>query len=201
MSEIVGLFGGTFSPPHCGHIHAARSFVRQFLPDVLYVMPCFIPPHKIRRDDATPAQRLEMCRLAFADIPGTVVSDLEIRRGGKSYTRDTLLSLSREGRRILLLCGTDMFLSLEEWYCPADIFRMAEIVLVRREEDSGLADRIGQLTDAYRRKYGAVIHVLEDTPIVISSTEIRARLAQGLPMDGYLTDGVERYIIQCGLYH
>ena len=82
----LGVYGGTFSPPHLGHIESAEAFYREMKLDKLLIIPTFIPPHKEAKDDASPEDRLEMCKLAFSHIPNTEISDMEIKRGGKSYT-------------------------------------------------------------------------------------------------------------------
>ena len=86
----IGIYGGTFSPPHNGHLQAVKAFMEQMWLDFVYVIPAAIPPHKTVDCDVTPEQRLDMCRLAFADVEGVYVSDMEIARGGTSYTVDTL---------------------------------------------------------------------------------------------------------------
>ena len=112
----VGIYGGTFSPVHNGHVAAAKAFMEQMWLDILYVIPTGTSPHKEMDGEATGADRLEMCRLAFADVEGVIVSDCEIRRSGKSYTVDTLREFYAPEHRLFLLCGTDMMLTLDTWY-------------------------------------------------------------------------------------
>ena len=114
----VGIYGGTFSPIHNGHIAAAKAFMEQMWLDILYVIPTGVTPHKIMKGDATAADRLEMCRLAFADMDGVIVSDLEMKREGKSYTVDTLRELYDPEGRLFLLMGTDMLMTLDQWREP-----------------------------------------------------------------------------------
>ena len=104
----VGIYGGTFSPVHNGHVAAARAFMEQMWLDILYVIPTGVTPHKDMKGDATASDRLEMCRLAFGGMEGVIVSDLEMRREGKSYTVDTLRELYDPDGRLFLLMGTDM---------------------------------------------------------------------------------------------
>ena len=109
----VGIYGGTFAPIHNGHVAAAKAFMEQMKLDYLFIIPTYLPPHKqIDRSD-DPTFRLKMCELAFEGVDGVVISDVEIRRGGKSYTYDTLKELSREGTRLFLMCGTDMVLTFD----------------------------------------------------------------------------------------
>ena len=96
----VGVYGGTFAPVHKGHVAAARAFMTQMKLDYMYVIPTFLPPHKSVDESDDPYHRLRMCELAFAGIDGIIVSDMEIRRGGKSYTYDTLKALSRPDARL-----------------------------------------------------------------------------------------------------
>ena len=111
-----GFLGGTFNPPHLGHIHAARAAMEQLGLDELYFIPTGEPPHKVLPEDtASAVQRLEMTRLAASGIPHAKALDLEIRREGPSYsvlTARELLEEDPEGE-LWLLCGTDMFLTLD----------------------------------------------------------------------------------------
>ena len=104
----VGIYGGTFSPVHNGHVAAAKAFMEQMWLDILYVIPTGVTPHKTMKGDATARDRLEMCRLAFADVEGVIVSDLEMKREGKSYTVDTLREMNDPAGRLFFLMGTDM---------------------------------------------------------------------------------------------
>ena len=99
----TGIYGGTFSPPHLGHYLAARAFLEKVELDELLIIPALVPPHKQIKYEDDPVSRLEMCRLAFADLDKTSVSDLELNRGGKSYTVMTLRELAREGRELYFL--------------------------------------------------------------------------------------------------
>ena len=121
--EKLGLYGGTFAPPHYGHIHAVKTFLEEVSLDRVLIMPTYQPPHKAKAAGDTPEVRLEMCRAAFGDIPGAEVSDYEIRKADVSYTVQTLEHLAAPDREIYLLCGTDMFLTLDRWYRAAEIFR------------------------------------------------------------------------------
>ena len=153
----IGIYGGTFSPPHNGHIKAAKAFMEQMWLDILYVIPTFVPPHKEMECAVSAEHRLEMCRLAFSDMEGVYVSDLEIRRGGTSYTVDTLKELSGEDRRLFLLCGTDMILTLGSWRSPKEIFELSYPVYIRREKDPLLDERIVKTIGEYRETYGKMV--------------------------------------------
>lgn len=201
--EIIGVYGGTFSPPHLGHYYALRAFIAQERPDKTLVIPAGIPPHKQQAEGVTAAERVAMCRLAFADLPAEI-DEREIWRGGVSYTSDTLLSLSSPSHRLLLLCGTDMFLSLESWHLPELIFKLSEIVYVLREGDGGENDptRLAAESKAneYATHYGAIIRRVLCAPFADSSTDVRRMIAAGENTDALLSPDVRRYIDQCHLY-
>ena len=196
----VGIYGGTFSPVHNGHVAAARAFMEQMWLDILYVIPTGTSPHKIMQGDATAADRLEMCRLAFSGMEGVVVSDLEIRREGKSYTVDTLRAMSREGDRLFFLIGTDMLMTLDTWREPHEIFRLAYPTYIRRENDASMDDAIVEKISLYQQKFGKVVRRIVAPPIELSACEVRAAVAAGRPIDGMVPPAVADYIRVHGLY-
>ena len=196
----IGIYGGTFAPPHEGHVAAAKEFLRQMQLDLLYIIPAAIPPHKQIDASDDPGRRLEMCRLAFAGIRGALVSDMEIARGGKSYTVDTLRALSAPDRRLFLLMGTDMMLTLDEWRQPEEIFRLCYPVYIRREEAPANDARIVEKNNLYLQKYGKIVRKLPADVIEISSTEIRRRAAAGESLSGVVPGAVETYIRENHLY-
>ena len=171
----LGIYGGTFSPPHNGHTEAAGAFIREMRLDKLLIIPTFIPPHKISFDNATPDDRLEMCKLAFSDIDNIEISDMEIKRGGKSYTYLTLEELSSDGVELFFLCGTDMILTFDEWKRYDYIFSLATICYARRENDEQNTLKIEEKVEQYR-KLGAKIVEIKHKVNEISSTEIKAML-------------------------
>ena len=113
----TGVFGGTFNPVHNGHIHLARTYFDALRLDRMLVIPTCLPPHKPGEQLADGADRLAMCRLAFDGLPGFEASDIELRRGQKSYTVDTLEQLAKEypDDGFYLIMGSDMFLTLTGW--------------------------------------------------------------------------------------
>lgn len=196
----LGIYGGTLSPPHIGHLAAAKAFIGSLSLDSLLIIPALIPPHKkiAYRDD--PQARLEMCRLAFGELDRTEVSDLEILRGGKSYTSDTLKELARDDRELFLLCGTDMILTLDEWHEPETIFRLSTPVCIRRENDPATSESLKRAIDRYKSEYGVTVPVINAPAIEVSSSEIRERLAKGLTIDGLVPEKAENYIKEHRLY-
>ena len=133
----IGIYGGSFNPPHEGHVLAAREAIRLLELDRLLIVPAFLPPHKELPPGSPDAEgRLALCRLAFSSVPGAEVCDLEIRRQGISYTVDTLKSLHARypGDELVLLMGTDMLRSFRNWYCPDQIARLATLAVMYRTQ-------------------------------------------------------------------
>ena len=200
----LGIYGGTFGPVHLGHIRAAHAFLDACSLDRLYILPTAIPPHKAASAKDTPADRLNMLRLAFSAQEYAddriVISDYEQTRGGKSYTILTLEHFSAESDDITMLCGTDMFLTLEHWYRGEDILRTVSICCLCRDGDPASAAAIASAAAHYRNTYGTTVILPQFTPLVISSTEIRARIAAGQSTDGLLAPTVRDYIDAHNLY-
>lgn len=197
----LGIYGGTFSPPHVGHVRAASAFVSQLGLDKLLVIPANIPPHKSAEGILPARERLRLSKLAFEDVERAEVSDIEIKRRGKSYTFDTLSSLAGRGDELYLLCGTDMMLTFDTWYRFTDIFALATVALAHRyaptpEESAKINEKIAE----YREKYGAKIVELDLAPTEISSTEIRKIIASGGDASAYLTEKEYAYVKKKGLY-
>ncbi len=196
----IGIYGGTFSPPHNGHVAAAKAFMEQMWLDYLYVIPTALPPHKEMEIPVSAEARLEMCRLAFSEVEGIYVSDVEIRRGGKSYTVDTLRELSGEDRRLFLLCGTDMILTLDQWRSPEEIFSLSYPVYIRREKDAVLDKKIIQKIGEYNKTFGKMVRRIVTDPIELSSAEVRAALREGSTIEGMVPSAVQKYIQDNHLY-
>lgn len=196
----VGIFGGTFAPVHNGHVEAAKLFMEQMRLDYLFVIPTGIPPHKAEAAGDNAMHRLRMCELAFANMDGVVVSDMEIRRGGKSYTVDTVRELTAPGRRLLLLCGTDMVLTFDKWRDYREILKLCYPVYIRRENDRLLDNMIiGKLTKYYNET-GKMFRKLVGDPVLVSSSDIRARVAGGESISNLVPPLVASYIKANGLY-
>ena len=197
----IGIYGGSFSPVHNGHVAAAKAFMEQMWLDVLYIMPAGIPPHKQMQGNANTWQRLRMCELAFEGVEGVLISDLEMRREGKSYTVDTLRAMASEEHRLFLLMGTDMLLTLDTWREPEEIFRLCYPVYMRREGADPILDaRIVAKISEYQQKYGKVVRRIVGDPVVVSSTAVRRAVAEGKSIAGMVPPAVEKYILENGLY-
>ena len=197
----IGIFGGTFDPPHSGHVCLCKAFLERFDIDKLYVIPTFIPPHKEIKSMTQTAQRFEMTEIAFSNLSDKiVVSDMEIKRQGKSYTALTIKEFKDQGfDDIYFLCGTDMLLTLDSWYMPSYIFENATIVYARRENDEVNDLLILKKIRDYQEKFQAKIEKLDLNVIEISSSQIREEVYDNKESQ-YLTREIKEYIEKNNLY-
>ncbi len=196
----IGIFGGTFSPPHMGHIRAAEAFYGEMELDKLFIIPTFVP-HKKDMSGVAPAEtRLRMCRLAFDDIKYEI-SDMEIVRGD-SYTAITLDEMKKmyPYDELFILFGTDMFLTLGNWVRAEDIFGMCTVVCVSRESDPDSEMKIMEKIGIYREQFGAEIRHISLKPTEISSSKIRERISLGEELSGMVSPSVIDYIKTKELY-
>lgn len=205
MSEKkIGIYGGTFAPVHMGHVSAALAFLDCEKLDKLYVIPAGIPPHKAITWDDSSNDRYEMLELAFKDCAEygkrIFISDYEISRAEKSYTVNTLRHFRGESENLVMLCGTDMFITLDNWYCAEEIFRLAEIVCARRENDVTSLEKIEEKAKEYKSKFGARTRLLPLEPFEISSNEIREMVIRGENAEKYLPSAVSDYVKTKDLY-
>ena len=196
----IGIYGGTFAPVHRGHMAAAEAFMKQMELDLLYVIPAGIPPHKQIDAADDPAHRLAMCERAFAGMRNVIVSDMEINRAGKSFTVDTLRALHGEDRRLFLLMGTDMMLTLGEWREPDEIFKLCYPIYARREKDPIIEARIVAKNNASRAKYGKIVRRLMLDTVELASTDIRSLVQSGESFEHLVPPSVAAYIKKNGLY-
>lgn len=201
MYELA-IYGGTFAPVHIGHVHAAKCFFEAIKPDKLLIIPTLIPPHKQLNFKDNPKDRLEMLRLAFKDVDGygekIVISDYELNAPPPSYTVNTLKHFSAPNTHITFLVGTDMFLTLDAWKNPTEIFKLCTIALMKRELSEEYNAQINEKLTIYRNKYNADVKVLNFTPIELSSTDIRAMDSENRKK--YLPKAVFDYIEENRLY-
>ena len=198
--ERIGIYGGTFNPPHIGHIQAARQSLEALKLDRLLVIPDRIAPHKtMPGNSATAQQRLEMLRIAFSGDDRIEVSDIELNREGPSYTYETVLQLKAKypDAQLVLLMGTDMFLSFHTWKNPEIILENADLgVLYRgnKGEKAAIEEKKDQM-----EAQGAKVLLAENDIVNISSTQMRRLLAFRCAGQ-LLPDGVLEYIREHYLY-
>lgn len=191
----VGIFGGTFNPPHSAHLRLLRFMRERYALDALYVVPCALPPHKELAGAVSAEDRLRMAELAFGKL--AEVLDLEVRRGGRSYTVETLRELSEPGRELMLFVGGDMLLTFRQWRDYREILRLAKVRVFPREgEEDALDAEIARL----RAETGGDIERAELSALPLSSTQLRERLRKREPVGELIPEPVLRYIESRGLY-
>lgn len=195
----LGVMGGSFNPIHLGHLMIAEEARQKFHLDRILFIPSYLTPNKEMDQGATAAQRLAMVRLAIADNPYFVVSDLEIRRQGNSYTVDTLRFLKKlYGPSYILyfISGTDTIHDLHNWTQPEEILKLCQFVGATRPDGSEKIDAVIQSFG----ELGKNIVKLPVPTMEISSTEIRRRVRLGLSVRYMLPPAVAEYIKKNGVY-
>ena len=196
----IGIYGGTFNPPHIGHVEAAKQAAELLCLDKLLLIPDRIAPHKrIPEGSPSPQQRLEMLQIAVAGEPILEVSNMELRREGPSYTYQTVLQLKEQYPKdeLIFVMGTDMFLSFDTWKKPDVILKNASLgVLYRGEKDevSSVSQKKQEMEES-----GGKIYLIENRVLPISSTDLRRMLFFDCARP-YLPSGVDNYIRTNGLY-
>jgi nicotinate-nucleotide adenylyltransferase len=194
----TGVLGGTFNPPHLGHLLCAQEAYVQLELDSVMLMPARIPPHKPVEEEPGVEHRLELCRLAAREDPRFEVSDLEVNRPGPSYTVDTLSELHSKApdNELFLIVGGDIAAGLAEWHEPERVLALSTLAV---------ADRSGTpreaVDEALDRVDGSNRASFFQMPTIgISSTLVRERARAGLPLRYLVPEPVEDYIADRGLY-
>ena len=194
----IGIFGGTFDPPHVGHVLAATDASEALVLDRLVFIPAAQQPLKAGVVSAAAEDRLAMVRLAIGTDPRFTVDSVEIERGGLSYTVDTLRTLRERFRddralALFLLLGEDVVETLPKWREPGSVASLAEIAILTRVA-------WGQETDAVSPRTNGPGRVARTRRVDVSSTEIRARVREGKSLRGFVADAVAEYIAERRLY-
>jgi nicotinate-nucleotide adenylyltransferase len=196
MSRRIGIMGGTFDPIHHGHLVAAEEARWQFRLDQVLFIPTGQPWQK--PEGVSPAEdRYLMTVIATASNPAFAVSRLEVDTPGPSYTVDTLRRLRAElpeGTRLLFIGGADLLRQLQTWKEPEQVLELAELIAATRP-DFDVDDVVQKVPGAAGR-----VHRMEIPALAISSSDIRARVARGAPIEYLVPEGVARYIEKRALY-
>lgn len=197
MSRI-GILGGTFNPPHIGHLVCAQDACDQLGLGTVLLVPVHSPPHKDAADDPGPAARLLMCRLAAAGDEHLEVSPLEVDRGGPSYTVATLRALHDRSPEdeLTFIVGADMAMSFADWREPAEILRLARLAVAGREgvDDAAVTRAVAPFHDGTRLATFAMPR------LDVSSSMLRRRIAEGRPVRHLIPDAVLAAIEEHGWY-
>lgn len=189
----IGVYGGAFSPVHNGHLLCAREFISQMSLDKLIIVPSCVP---MMKNTLSPKLRLDMCRIAFKDEK-CEISDIEILRGGKNYTYDTVKTLWRDGDEMMFLCGSDMAMIIDRWYKADELFKICKIaVACRRGDEAELCRKAEYL----RARYKADIDILRFCAVDISSSKIREMIRRGDDVSSLIPNDEYEYIKKNGLY-
>jgi len=190
MKNKIGIFGGTFDLIHNGHLITAQYVLEKRNLEKIIFIPCFISPHKTNLVTSEPIHRLQMIKLAVNSLPYFDYSDYELKSEGISYTYNTLLYLNEKYRSLELIIGYDNLLVFDKWNKPDEILELATLVVMKRKTD------IEEKRNRFFEKA-----ILVDTPTIeISSTDIRERVRNNLPIDYLVPESVKKYIYETNLY-
>ncbi len=199
--KAIGIIGGSFDPIHYGHLLLAEQARDGAGLDQVIFMPARISPFKLTKPPVADHHRYEMVRHAIKENPAFTISDIELKKEGPSYTYETLKtckSLAGADTKIFFICGTDSFISLEQWYAAESIFKEFSLVVGARPryKDKSRDDMVEKIT----KLYGTEIKKIHMPKIDISSTDIKQRIEEGRSIKYLLPLAVEEYIHENRIY-
>jgi nicotinate-nucleotide adenylyltransferase len=194
----IGILGGTFNPPHLGHLICAQEAYRELQLDRVMLIPARTPPHKPVEPEPGPEHRLALCRLAVQDDDRFAVSELELDRDGPSYTVDTLQELNSEAptHELVLIVGADIAVGLPQWREPERVLELATVAIAKRYGTT----RASVQAVLAGLKGGERATFFQMPRVGISSTMVRRRAGAGQPIRYFVPDAVVEYIERHGLY-
>jgi nicotinate-nucleotide adenylyltransferase len=218
----IGLFGGTFNPVHLGHVQVIREVKSGFNLDEIMIIPTALPPHKKSENVVDAKDRLEMIRLAFLNDPDFVISDVELKRSGPSYTIDTVRyfrTILPENTQLYLIMGLDAFLEIDTWKSYKELFLLTPFIIMFRpfgakdEKSSGweslgiyLRSRISKgytflaSQSTYVHDKNQPVFGFDVPPMDISSTTIREHIKKGISIKHLVPEIIDDFIKTKGLY-
>ena len=193
------IYGGSFDPVHSGHVALAKSAVKECAVDRLIFMPAYMSPFKQDRQTAPGADRAAMIESILHYDPAFCMSRYELNKEGPSYTYDTIMHWKPLlGGKLSFVMGMDSAIQVDTWFRGRDILKeVSLIVSIRPGSD---VDTFNAKAREYKEKYGTEVHVLSMDPVDISSTDVRTRIEQGMPISGIVPPEVEKYIFEHDLY-
>jgi nicotinate-nucleotide adenylyltransferase len=194
----IGILGGTFNPPHLGHLVCAQEAHVQLALERVVFVPTRIPPHKPVQEEPGPEHRLELCRLAVLSDERFAVADIELAREGPSYTVDTLTELHSNApdNDLFLIVGGDIAAGLADWHEPERVLSLATLAVAKRRGTprEAVEGALARLRGGERARFFRMPR------IGVSSTDVRERVRAGLPIRYLVPEPVESYIAKEGLY-
>ncbi len=195
----IGILGGTFNPVHSAHVQMARIARDEAALDRVLLVVAADPPHKRVEGEVPADERYKMVSMAVENEDGVDASDIELKRGGKSYTLLTLRELHAQypEAELLLIVGSDMLSDLPNWYQPEEVLKLAGVLCVPR---IGLNQNDAQTAIELKKRYGARVTILSGRADMISSTEVREKLEAGQSVAGLLPEAVEQVCYESGAY-
>lgn len=199
--KTIGIMGGTFDPPHFGHLYAAKAAYEAAKLDHILFIPNGTPAYKTSEGSVTDKEhRCGMLQRLIEGESWCELSRMECEREGNTYTADTLLELTREHPDIHyeLIAGSDSLRAMAHWYHPEIIFRLAGVIVLLRDQDT--EETLAETVKRYETDYGAGIRFVSFEKQEISSTQIREKVKSGEKLTGLVPEGVEQYITEHGLY-
>ena len=220
----IAVFGGTFNPIHFGHLRAAEEVLEKSGMEKVVFMPSAVPPHKAEAPETAPEARFEMLLLAIMDNPRFEVSDIEIRRGGRSYTIDTVKELKEKYPKthksasnakdlsVSLIVGSDSFNDITTWCEYEALLETASFIVVARPGSpvKKIAEALpvelarkfwyDSSSGAYMNPSGTSVTYIATTPLDISASDIRRRVREGLSVRYLMPREVHEHIVRKGLY-
>lgn len=191
----IGIFGGTFNPPHLGHKHLAREIKEKAGLDKIIIIPANTPPHKVSKDLADGDHRVKMCELLFSD-DFYEISSIELKRQGKSYTIDTVQELKKlyPDDELFLIIGADMLMSFDKWYRYEDILSDVKLCVTVRDDEVKTADLCAFAKNVLKLDSEKKEIIIADVePWICSSTDVRLRLSLGLDAAEMISTEVFNY--------
>ena len=195
-----GIFGGTFNPIHNGHVELAKAFMKALSLDQLIIIPTYNPPHKEAPELIDGQHRINMCNIAISDISGLSVSDMEIVRGGRSFTVDTVNEYKKANSdaEIFLIIGADMFTTMHKWWRFGVLKDLCTFCAAPRHQ--GEYEELLKYSIFLKEDFEAKSQVFDFPVFDISSTEIREKIGNGEDISMLVPFGVKKYIYENGLY-
>ena len=187
----VGIFGGTFDPIHMGHLITAQSVTEIRKLNKIIFIPAFISPHKKSAEASSTEHRSNMIKIAIHDVPFFECSEIEIKKGGISYTVDTLRELKKVYDEIEFIIGYDNIFSFHKWKDPDEILKLAKIIVLKRKSS---------LPPPFEDKYYHQAIFVQTRGIEISATDIRERVKHNHPIHSLVPQKVKEYIYEHNLY-